>query len=91
TVLITGSNRGLGFAFAKHYMNAGWSVIATTRKGSDSQHDESTVLQAAKELKGIPIDLLINNADIYTGGDSMASTIKESMMKEFEVHAAGPL
>ncbi|ETP24780.1 hypothetical protein F441_02275 [Phytophthora nicotianae CJ01A1] len=39
--------------------------------------DESTVLQAAKELKGIPIDLLINNADIYTGGDSMASTIKE--------------
>ncbi|ETI54964.1 hypothetical protein F443_02310, partial [Phytophthora nicotianae P1569] len=36
TVLITGSNRGLGFAFAKHYTNAGWSVIATSRKGSDS-------------------------------------------------------
>ncbi|KAG6615013.1 putative short chain dehydrogenase [Phytophthora cinnamomi] len=106
TVLITGSNRGLGLAFAKYYTNAGWNVIATTRRGSNAQHlkalspfktltidvqDESTVLRAAEQLKGIPIDLLINNAGIFTGGDTMDSTLKNDMMKEFEVHAVGPL
>ncbi|KAL3663426.1 hypothetical protein V7S43_011831 [Phytophthora oleae] len=106
TVLITGSNRGLGLAFAKYYTKAGWNVIATTRKDSNSQHlealspfktliidvqDESTALKAAKQLTGIPIDLVINNAGIYTGGDSMKSTSKENMMREFEVHAVGPL
>ena len=31
TVLITGSNRGIGFAFAKQYAEKGWMVIATAR------------------------------------------------------------
>lgn len=31
TVLITGSNRGIGFAFVEHYADAGWNVIATAR------------------------------------------------------------
>ena len=31
TVLITGSNRGIGFAFVKHYSKNGWNVIATCR------------------------------------------------------------
>lgn len=30
TVLITGSNRGIGFAFAKAYADKGWTVIATS-------------------------------------------------------------
>jgi NAD(P)-dependent dehydrogenase (short-subunit alcohol dehydrogenase family) len=31
TVLITGSNRGIGFEFAKQYAAKGWRVLATTR------------------------------------------------------------
>ena len=31
TVLITGANRGLGFAFAQKYAARGWNVIATAR------------------------------------------------------------
>jgi len=31
TALITGSNRGIGLAFARHYASSGWNVIATTR------------------------------------------------------------
>ena len=31
TVLVTGSNRGLGFEFAKQYAARGWTVIATVR------------------------------------------------------------
>lgn len=32
TVLITGSNRGIGLGFVRHYAAAGWNVIATCRK-----------------------------------------------------------
>ena len=31
TVLITGSNRGIGLAFAREYAEEGWNVIATAR------------------------------------------------------------
>lgn len=31
TVLVTGSNRGIGLAFARHYAAASWTVIATCR------------------------------------------------------------
>jgi len=31
TVLVTGSNRGLGLEFAKQYAALGWTVIATAR------------------------------------------------------------
>ncbi len=31
TVLITGSNRGIGLAFARYYAQEGWNVIATAR------------------------------------------------------------
>jgi NAD(P)-dependent dehydrogenase (short-subunit alcohol dehydrogenase family) len=36
TVLITGSNRGLGLELAKQYAAAGWSVIATARDPGDA-------------------------------------------------------
>ena len=31
TILITGSNRGLGLEFVRQYAAAGWNVIATAR------------------------------------------------------------
>ena len=36
TVLITGSNRGIGLALAEHYAKEGWKVIATCRKPSQA-------------------------------------------------------
>jgi NAD(P)-dependent dehydrogenase (short-subunit alcohol dehydrogenase family) len=42
TVFITGSNKGLGFEFAKQYAEKGWTVIATTRSPD-----------SAKELKDL--------------------------------------
>lgn len=47
------------------------------------------MLQAAKELEGVPIDLLINNAGIFEAAD-LVSTTKESLLKQFEVNAVGP-
>lgn len=44
TVLITGSNRGIGLAFVTHYLEAGWNVLATTRSP-----DRATELHALAE------------------------------------------
>lgn len=37
TVLITGSNRGIGLAFAKWYAEQGWNVIATCRRPEQAE------------------------------------------------------
>ncbi|KAJ8571542.1 hypothetical protein ON010_g5290 [Phytophthora cinnamomi] len=51
--------------------------------------DEASVLEAARQLEGVPIDLLINNAGIYIGDDMELAT-KDAFMRQFEVNAVGP-
>ncbi|RLN95246.1 hypothetical protein BBJ28_00019437 [Nothophytophthora sp. Chile5] len=104
TVLITGSNRGIGLAFTKHYVASGWKVVAAARDPETATDlkelkvakivqidtsDEASITAAAEQLKGEPIDLLINNAGIG-GGGGLDQTTKEEMMKQFEVNAVGP-
>lgn len=50
--------------------------------------DEQSILNAAKELEGVPIDLLINNAGVFVVHD-FATTTKEDLMKHFEVNTVG--
>lgn len=47
TVLITGSNRGIGLAFAQYYADEGWNVIATAR--SPENAEELKALAASDE------------------------------------------
>ncbi|ETM98580.1 hypothetical protein PPTG_19425 [Phytophthora nicotianae INRA-310] len=104
TVLITGSNRGIGLAFTRHYVNTDWKVIAAARDvegATDLKElavskiiplditDESSIAKAAGELKGEPIDLLINNAGMG-GGGGVPDVTKAEVMKLFEVNAVGP-
>ncbi|ETM01983.1 hypothetical protein L917_01490, partial [Phytophthora nicotianae] len=51
--------------------------------------DESSILEAARQLEGVPIDLLINNAGIWEP-DTFESATKEAFMRQFEVNAVGP-
>lgn len=44
TVLVTGSNRGIGLEFAKQYAGKGWTVIATHRR--DTTPDTLAALEA---------------------------------------------
>ncbi|KAG3246553.1 hypothetical protein PI124_g8733 [Phytophthora idaei] len=102
TVLITGSNRGIGLAFTRHYVDKGWKVIAAARDvegATDLKElavskiipldisDESSIAKAAESLKGEPIDLLINNAGMG-GGGGIPDVTKAEMMKLFEVNAS---
>jgi len=70
TVLITGSNRGIGLEFVKQYAAKGWNVIATTR--SPDKADELKKVAAAN--KNVTIEALdvTNNASV----DALAAKYK---------------
>ncbi|KAJ0405491.1 hypothetical protein ATCC90586_000154 [Pythium insidiosum] len=99
TVLITGATRGIGLALAAQYKSLGWRVIGGARRvdAAEKPHgvvqldvqNEDSILYAAEELKGEPVDLLINNAGIVVR-DSMGRATKEDMLRQFEVNAIGP-
>jgi NAD(P)-dependent dehydrogenase (short-subunit alcohol dehydrogenase family) len=81
TVLVTGAGRGLGLEFARQYAADGWKVIGTVRKpdarnglaslGPDVEvriadvADRGSIGRLAADLRGVPIDVLLNNAGIY--------------------------
>ena len=83
TVLITGSNRGIGLEFVRQYAAAGWRVLATCRNpinvgdlskisGDVEVHgldinNELQIKKLANDLKTLPINLIINNAGVYGG------------------------
>lgn len=57
TVLITGSNKGIGLAFAQQYAAKGWTVIATARKPEKAQ-------ELQKLAKQYPDTVLIEKLDV---------------------------
>jgi len=79
TVLITGANRGLGLEFARQYQADGADVIACCRRPQQADSlkalgirieeldvsDPAGIARLAASLKGVPIDILINNAGIW--------------------------
>lgn len=70
TVLITGSNRGIGLELAKQYAERGWDVIATTRTPK-----EATELQAlAKAHKNLRVEAL--DVTDFAAIDAMAAKLK---------------
>lgn len=75
TVLITGGNRGIGFAVAERFIAGGWAVAVTSRSGkgpegaltvnadvTDSDSLDAAISQVEKKLG--PITAVIANAGI---------------------------
>ena len=54
TVLITGSNRGIGLAFAQWYAEEGWNVVATCRRPEQAEE----LIAMAGEYANLSIDQL---------------------------------
>ncbi len=54
TILITGSNRGIGLALAKDFAGAGWNVIATARNPADAKD----LRKLAKKNRSVRIEAL---------------------------------
>lgn len=103
TVVITGANRGIGLSFSSLYSKSGNTVYAVCRsasaelkalgvniiEGVDVTREEG-INKLVAALKGIKIDLLINNAGILRNeilGQMNTSTIRQ----QFETNALAPL
>lgn len=120
TVLITGSNQGIGLEFAKQYAARGWTVIATHRRDTTpttladlaarfpkvriERMDVSDAAQIAAlgaKLKGMPIDILLNNAALVRtdpldqpngNTNQLFGTLDYDLLDDFvHTNVAGPL
>jgi len=103
TALITGANRGIGFALAQEYLAQGWHVIAVCRTASPELSatkaqvvagvdvtNEAAVRELAATLQGVKIDLLINNAGILQT-DHLGDIDYHHVTQQFLVNAQAPL
>ncbi|ERT09902.1 short chain dehydrogenase family protein [Lyngbya aestuarii BL J] len=103
TYLVTGANRGIGLEYCRQLQRRGDDVIAVCRSASDELKNlnvqietdvditsETSISELLKRLSDRPIDVLINNAGIVER-ISLDNLDFESIRKQFEVNAIGPL
>ncbi|QFT85034.1 C-factor [Halomonas sp. THAF12] len=103
TVLITGANRGVGLALARHYHEAGWAVIGVCREASFELAEvaarviegidvtrEEDIARLAAELEGQSLALLVNNAGMLH--DEVLGEIDfDAIRAQMEINAYAPL
>lgn len=103
TIVITGANRGIGYAMANIYQQRGDTVYALCRQSSIDldalgvnvveKIDVATqagIDKAVSELSGVTIDLLINNAGILRN-EQLSDLNQETIIEQFNVNAVAPL
>lgn len=103
TVLVTGSNRGIGFELCRQLKERGDDVIAACRTASESLEglgvrvepgvdvtDQASIDALAKKLRGVKIDVLINNAGVLSR-ESIDDMNFDRMREQFEINSLGPM
>jgi len=103
TVLVTGSNRGIGLQLCKQFAERGDDVVAICREktpdlsklgvriidGVDVGNDASVgVLR--QELGDLQIDILVNNAGILLR-DTFGDFDYDDLLEQYRVNTLGPL
>ncbi|MEL7144131.1 MAG: SDR family oxidoreductase [Cyanobacteria bacterium J06643_4] len=103
TYLVTGANRGIGYAYCEQLKARGDEVIGVCRQSSAELDglgvrvesgidvsDEKDIAKLQKALGDKPIDVLINNAGIYRQSTLDDLNI-EGIREQFEINAIAPL
>ena len=103
TIVITGANRGIGFAMAKIFQQRGDTVYALCRQSSPQLDalgvqiiegidiaTEAGITQASSALANCKINLLINNAGILRD-ESIQQVNTTTITEQFMVNALAPL
>ena len=103
TILLTGANRGIGFALARLFKSRGDDVIAVVRASSPELDalgvrvevgadvtDEAALARVAARLSGTRVDVLIANAGVLVR-DTLADFTIENLRKQLDINAIGAL
>jgi NAD(P)-dependent dehydrogenase (short-subunit alcohol dehydrogenase family) len=103
TYVITGANRGIGYEYCRQLQARGDEAIALCRNPSEDLKAlgirietgvditaETSVAQLGDRLSDVSIDVLINNAGILERV-TLEDLDFESIRRQFEVNALGPL
>jgi NAD(P)-dependent dehydrogenase (short-subunit alcohol dehydrogenase family) len=103
TILVTGSNRGIGLELCRLLSTRGDEIIATCRIASPGLEslgtriiedvdvsDDGSVRALVEQLEGVHLDVLINNAGILTR-DNLDDLDLDKIRRQFEINALGPL
>lgn len=103
TILITGTNKGIGLQLCTQLAARGDDVIAVCRSASVELEalgirviedidvsDPASVSRLKSELGDQHLDVLLNNAGILLG-DSFGSLNYDEMMDQYRVNTLGPL
>ena len=102
TALITGANRGIGFALTQEYLAQGWEVVAVCRTSSTELGATKAKVVAGIDVTSMAdihrlttqltgrIDLLINNAGILHV-DNLGDIGFENVNQQFLVNAQAPV
>lgn len=113
-VLITGSNRGIGFAMVEDYLSSGdVHIFATCRQPEKASALNNLVEQYSDNLTIVPLevtsqesidaalnlvqaktdslDILINNAGVDNGNQSLEHITPEMMMETYAINTVAPL
>ena len=107
TVLITGANRGLGLEFARQYSADGWHVLAACRNPAAATElaalgdgittlafdaeDDGAMARLVARLSDVPLDVVIPNAGVGSGGEKLASQVtREEWMERLSINTYAP-
>jgi NAD(P)-dependent dehydrogenase (short-subunit alcohol dehydrogenase family) len=99
TVLVTGSNRGLGLEFVRQYRAEGWDVIATVREsspelealGAEVRTLDMGDAEAVSAMRaGRALDLLIANAGTYGPRDAADAAGAGEWLETFAINTIAP-
>jgi NAD(P)-dependent dehydrogenase (short-subunit alcohol dehydrogenase family) len=103
TVLITGSNRGIGLELCRQYHARGDDVIAVCRSASPELNELGVrvidgidvasgedVTKLSAELADVSLDIVINNAGMLRS-DTIDSVDFDTMLELYRVNTIGPL
>jgi NAD(P)-dependent dehydrogenase (short-subunit alcohol dehydrogenase family) len=105
SIFITGANRGLGLEFARQYAASGWQVTASCRDPANATDlaatgveilpldvgDFAALRATARALQGRAFDILLNNAGISGGAQSLGQIDAAAWEETFRVNAMAPI
>ena len=107
SMLVTGSNRGIGLEFVRQYAAEGWRVHAACRRpeaarelaaaeGDVAIHrldvaDDRQIAALAEGLGGEAIDVLINNAGVGGPREGFGETDTATWLEVFRVNTIAPV